>query len=378
VQTAGTALASVGKDPVRVAHIIGSTGLYGAEQWILAQMRHLDPARAKVSIINLVDDLETTSDIVLEAKKRGFPACDLYTGGRTNPLGATRLARLARDGGYSILHSHGYKADILGLIAARIAATRIVSTPHGWSKENDKKLMLYEQVGRRCLRFMDHVCPLSSAIYKDLRRVGIKTTRMTLISNFVDVQEIDAVPVQSANYGKRRIGFIGQFINRKGIDDLIEAFSLLGRSDCELFLIGDGPRRENILRFVKSRNGESLIHCLGYSARRLEYLKSFDVLVLPSLMEGIPRCVMEAHAARVPVVGTDIDGTRDLVLHEQTGLLVPPRNPSLLAQAINRILNCRELAARLATAGRKMIDDRFSAEQVARQYEFLYLSLARR
>jgi glycosyltransferase involved in cell wall biosynthesis len=108
----------------------------------------------------------------------------------------------------------------------------------------------------------------------------------------------------------------------------------------------------------------------------LGYLKGFDVFVLPSLLEGIPRCLMEAHAATVPVVGTDIDGTRDLVIHEQTGLLVPPRRPDLLAQAMNRILESPELARRLAAAGRNLVGESFSAARMAMEFQAVYASLA--
>lgn len=367
---------TLSRSPVRVAHIIGSTGVYGAERWILAQMGQLDRDRAQVSIINLVDQRETRSHIVVEAQKRGYSAHDFYTGGRANLVAAMRLGRTAREKRYSILHSHGYKSDILGLIAGRIAGIKVVSTPHGWSKENDKKLMLYEKLGKASLKLMDHVCPLSLALYNDLRLAGIQESKITLISNFVDIEEIDAARAQPATVGKRRIGFIGQFIDRKGIEDLVEAFFLLGRSDCELVLVGDGPCREKILRLVRSRNETPPVHFVGYSPRRLEYLKSFDLFVLPSLLEGIPRCIMEAHSARVPVIGTDIDGIRDLVLHDQTGLLVPPRDPNLLSRAILRLLNSPELGAKLAAAGRKIVENKFSAWQTARQYESLYLSVA--
>lgn len=363
------------REPLRVAHLIGSTGLYGAERWILAQMRYLDQRRIQATIINLVDVPGKRSDLVAEAVKRGHEAVDFYTGGRFNPLCVVRLAKLLRSERHAVLHSHGYKSDILGLVAGKMAGAKVVSTPHGWSKESDNKLMLYERIGRSSLKSMDHVCPLSRALYDDLIAVGVAASKVTLISNFVDVEEVDAIAMNPTTSGKKRIGFIGQFIDRKGIGDLIEAFLLLKRSDCELILIGDGPCRERILSLIESNNSQSKVHCLGYSSRRLEYLKSFDVFVLPSLEEGIPRCIMEAQAAKVPVIGTDIDGIRDLVFHEQTGLLVPPKNPPLLAQAIARMLNSPDLSDSVAVGGRKLIEERFSAQRTAQRYQTVYHSL---
>jgi glycosyltransferase involved in cell wall biosynthesis len=364
-----------GQRPIRVCHLIGSTGLYGAERWILAQMGYLDRKKIEPSIFNLVDRSGESSAIVLEAKKRGFKALDIYTGGRFNPLAAWHLARFVRQDGLGILHSHGYKSDILGLFAAKLAGAKILSTPHGWSKAADKKLRFYQALGAISLRFMDRVCPLSPGLQDLLIETGVKSARMTMIRNGVDISEIDAARKIGKNNGKRRIGFIGMLIESKGLDDLVDAFFLLRRSDCELFLIGDGPCRDAVLRRFTSVNKEYLIHCPGYVPNRLEYLKSFDLLVLPSLSEGTPRCVMEAQAARVPVVGTDIEGIRNLVKHEHNGLLVPPKNPSLLAKAIDRILDFPELGAAFAAEGRKLIESQFSAARMAKEYESLYLSL---
>jgi glycosyltransferase involved in cell wall biosynthesis len=361
--------------PIRVAHLIGSTGMYGAERWILAQLRYLDQHRVCPSIINLVDTPGERSAIVAEAQRSGYNAQDFYTGGRFNPLGAFRLARMLRRDGISILHSHGFKSDVMGLIAGQVAGTRIISTPHGWSKEQDRKLLFYERMSKACFKFCDRVCPLSQSLYNGLLDDGIKQSRMTLIMNGVDIHEIDASRAKAKANGKKRVGYIGQFIERKNLEDLIEAFSLLNRNDCELYLIGDGSCRNEILKRIELPDGQLAVYCPGYTSHRLEDLKSFDVFVLPSRLEGIPRCIMEAQTAGVPVVGTDIEGVRDLVKSEQTGLLVVPGDPQALAEAINRILNSPELATKFAAGGRKLIENKFSAARMAAEYERLYLSL---
>jgi glycosyltransferase involved in cell wall biosynthesis len=293
-------------------------------------------------------------------------------------LGIIRLAKRLRHNGVTVVHAHGFKSDVMGLLAGRMAGVKIVSTPHGWSKEKDKKLALYEALGKLSLRFVDQVCPLSQSLHDGLVAGKIQPSKMTLILNGVDIREIDETPAKAKINGRKRIGYIGQFIERKNLDDLVEAFCRLGRSDCELYLIGDGPCREEIVRLVAARNGDGGIFCPGYISDRLAHLKGFDVFVLPSLLEGIPRCIMEAQAAGVPVVATDIEGVRDLVKADKTGLLVPPRNPAALAQAIERILDAPELAVKLAKAGRALIEERFSAAAMAAEYEDLYQSLSPR
>ena len=349
--------------------------MYGAERWILAQMRHLDPRRFRVSIVNLVDNPKERSAIVAEALRLGYDATDFYTGGRFNPFAFVRLAKVVRRRRFSILHSHGYKSDILGLIAGRVTGIKIMATPHGWSNESDSKLLLYEKIDRSCLKFFDHVCPVSGNLYESLRAAGLRTSKMTLIWNGTDIGEIDATPSRPRTTQKKRIGYMGQFIERKNLEDLVDAFFRLDRTDCELFLIGDGPCRKDIIRRIESRKGHASVYCPGYTTRRIEELKSLDVFILPSLMEGVPRCVMEAQAAGVPVVATDIAGTRELVVPGQTGLLVPPHNPEALADAINRILNSPKLAAKLSVAARQLVAERFSAKRMAAEYENVYSSL---
>src|SRR5262249_22601920 len=103
------------KPPIGVIHLIGSTGLYGAQRWILALLRHLSSERVQSTVVNLVDRPDAVSDLVTTARQRGIPALDFYTGGRFNPMGAVRLARLVREQRSGVLHSHGYKADVLAL-----------------------------------------------------------------------------------------------------------------------------------------------------------------------------------------------------------------------------------------------------------------------
>ena len=360
---------------IRVCHLIGSTGLYGAERWILAQMRYLDALNIRPLLVNLIDRAHESSAIVLEARMRGHAAVDFYTGGRFNPVAPWRLARLLRRDGIEILHSHGYKSDLVGLATARLAGMKVISTPHGWSKESDIKLRAYQKLGEFALGYMDRVCPLSPGLHDALIRTGIETSRITMIRNGVDVSEVDEASKIVKTNGRKRIGFMGMLIESKGLDDLIEAFFLLQRADCELFLIGDGPCRDKVLRRFHSANKLSVVHCPGYGSNRLEYLQSFDLLVLPSLSEGIPRSIMEAHAARIPIVGTDIEGIRNLVQHEQSGLLVPPRNPPLLAKAIERTLDCPELASTFGSNGRALVELQFSAAKMAKEYESVYSCL---
>lgn len=361
--------------PVRVLQVIGSTGLYGAERWILALLHHLPPDRARAAIVNLTDRRGGVSPLVHEARARGLSAMDLDTGGRFNPAGAVRLARLARQQRCAILHSHGYKADVLAVLAARLAGLTVISTPHGWSRERDLRLALYESFGRLVLRFADHVCPLAPELYEGLLRSAVPARKLRLIPNAVDIDEVDGVaPVGERRDGETIVGYVGQLIRRKNVGCLIEAIAQVARerSDVRLVIVGAGPLRGELEQMVARLALADHVRFLGYRADGVGLLKTFDLLALPSWEEGIPRCLMEAMAARVPVVASDIPGNRALVDDGNTGVLFRPDAPGELAATILALIESPERRKAMVERARARVCRDFSPQRLAADYAGLY------
>ena len=175
--------------------------------------------------------------------------------------------------------------------------------------------------------------------------------------------------------GRIVIGYIGQLITRKRIDTLIEAFHALDIPNKQLCLIGDGPQRPE-LEALAGRLGETNnITFLGFRGDRIDFLKGLDIFVLPSELEGIPRCLMEATGAGVAVIASNIPGCREVVIAEQTGLLVPPGDVAALSRQISRLTGDQMLRVRLARAGAEHTRQRFSADALAGAYTQLYQSM---
>jgi len=361
--------------PIRVAHLVGSTGLYGAERWILALLRYLPRDRVQSTLINLVDQPGQTSDVVRLATSRGLPAIDFYTGGRFNPASISRLAGFVAENSYHILHSHGYKADFLALFTARRTGVKVISTPHGWSKEPDRRLALYEALDRFLLRFADHVCPLSPELRDGLRSAGVPPPKLRMLLNAVDIAEVDSVvPSAASRPGESTLGYVGQLIKRKNIECLISAFRGLAadREDLRLTIVGDGPLSEELRRSVEGGSVGGRVSFTGYRIDRIGVLKTFDVFVLPSREEGIPRSLMEAMAAGIPIIASDIPGNRALIANGDTGLLFPPDDPKRLAVAILTLLEQAAHAKEMARRARAKVERHFSAERMANDYAALY------
>jgi len=357
-----------------VLHLIGSTGLYGAERWILALMRASNTDKVNMILINLVDSDCVRSQVVAAAEERGLSAIDFVTGGKFNPFAAVRLAKWIREHKIDVIHAHGFKSDVIGLLSACLSRCKIITTPHGWSQEGNTKLRLYEAIDRWLFKYMDMVCPLSSELAK-----GISSGKnIRLIQNGVDVEEVlAAVPSDKTDSDCYVIGYIGQLIERKDLNTLFEAFEILCRDNrnIRLMVIGDGHQKDALQAKAQQLRIENHVEFLGYRQDATSLLKIFDVFVLPSLLEGIPRCVMEAMAAGVPVIVSDIPGNRDLVVSGKTGLLFAPGNAHDLAEKVEYARSHPDDAKDMSIRASDMIMSEYSSRKMALEYEAIYYEL---
>lgn len=366
---------------IRVLQLGSPTGLYGAERWILALIKHLDPEKVDSTVAVIKDDPNLDSPLCREAEKLGFRSHIIEACGRVNFSAIYELRKYIQRNRIQVLHTHGYKTDLIGLLSTRGTGCKIVSTPHGWSKQADLKLMCYEMLDRCAFLFFDYVVPLSDELFKDLRAIPWLNGKLRLIRNAVDTAEIECTREVAdelsrlRNEGKFILGYVGQLIPRKGLDILFEAVSRLGFENWRLAIIGEGESRASLETLAEELRISDKVCFFGFREDRIAFLRGFDLFVLPSRLEGIPRCIMEAMAAGVPTVASDIPGCRDLVVHGQTGLLFHVDSPEVLADCIETIASDETIRSGLARRGRELINSRFSAGRMAGEYTELYRTL---
>ena len=359
-------------------------GLYGAERWIIALVKHLDPIRVESIVSALKDDPALDAPICREAAFAGFQTHIFEAFGKVNFSAVRKIRDYIKRNDIDILHTHGYKVDMIGLLATIGTKCRVVATPHGWSRDAGIKLQVYEFVDRAVFPFFDAVAPLSAELFSELRKIPGLNGKLRLITNGVDIGEIDAVTVPALEIealraeGNTIIGYVGQLITRKGLDILLRAFGRLSIPKKRLYIVGGGDARGDLESLVRRLGLEKEVFFGGFREDRLSLLKGFDIFVLPSRLEGIPRCIMEAMVARVPVVASNIPGCRDVIIHEKTGLLFKTDNVDSLSHEIGRILSNPILAETLRNQARIFVEIEFSALKMARRYAELYSRLVSR
>ena len=368
---------------LNVLQFICPTGFYGAERWILALARNLDSDDVNCELVVTREPNVPDLEISKRYADLQLPVHELAMSGRFDFSVVTKLCRLIKERNIHIIHTHGYKSDILGVLAAKRAGIKSVCTPHGFENAEDFKLKAFIWVGCQSFRFFDAVVPLSEQLIDQVKPYGINKTKLRYIQNGVDLKEVEDARDQGvlresdADRSEKIIGFVGQMISRKNIFDILDIFNELcsQRADLRLQLLGDGDQRQELEEYASKLEYHDKIEFVGFVNNRLDYLRSFDLFVMSSSLEGIPRCLMETLAMGIPVAAYNIPGIDQLIEHEQSGLCVPFGEKEALKNQWLRILDDKTLADRLVENGRKWVYEKFAASRMAREYTELFHQL---
>jgi glycosyltransferase involved in cell wall biosynthesis len=367
--------------PIKVLHLGSPSGLYGAERWIISLISHLESARIE-SFVGAVND-GAYDDVPLcrMAQSRGIESVVIHGSGKVNLRAVRELKRYLVANRIDILHTHFYKADLIGLLAARGTDCLVMTTPHGWAVRPSASLWVYERLTKLCFSFMDAIVPLSTGLMQSLKWTPGLSGKVTLIENAVDLSEakqecaLDAELAALRASGKFVLGYIGRLDAGKDLETLLRAMAEGQTPHWHVVLVGAGDHGEQLRALVAELGVADRVTFTGYREDRMAFLKGFDVFVLPSRSEGIPRCLMEAMAAGIPIVASDIPGCRNLIDGASTGLLFPVGDARALRERVVELSESPERRASLVDAARRFIETKFSCERMAKEYELLYEKL---
>ena len=251
----------------------------------------------------------------------------------------------------------------------------------------------YQRMRRLYRPFVNRYVALSNDLAAYLHEaVHVPENRITQAYNGVDTERfkpadgmsarLDGCPFDSAQHWI--VGTVGRMATVKNQQMLAEAFVMALRSAPDLrdrlrlVMVGDGPLRE-ISQALLDREG--LSDCAWLPGERSdvpEVMRSFQCFALPSLAEGISNTILESMASSLPVVATDVGGNADLIVQEQTGLIVPSAEPAAMAQALIRLARAPQQARSMGTAGRSRVELKFSMDAMVQTYQSLYDQQLRR
>ncbi len=283
-------------------------------------------------------------------------------------LGAAwKLSRVIRQLEPQIVHAHDSHAVAMAASALSMAAPK-PCPPLVMSRRVDFHIRK-NALSRWKYNQVDCFICASDAIRQMLIADGVAEDRAVVVHDGVEIGRIDALPAASIHetfwlpHQAPVVANAAALVPHKGQRHLVEAAALVVREfpDARFVIFGDGELREALDRQIKSHNLEKHVLLAGFRTDVISLCKTIDLFAMSSVSEGLGSALLDAMACRKAVVGTTAGGIPEAVVHERTGLLVPPRDDKALADAIARLLGDAETRTRFGEAGRARVEEQFSA-----------------
>jgi len=366
----------------RILHLISSAGLLGAERVLLELALETKQAGFKVSIGVFENSRNPNLALGEEAKALGLEVEIFPCKGRFDKNTIQMIRGYLEKKFIQIIHSHNYKSNFYARKAIRRNDVRWVVTNHG--RRFGPTLFFYNLLDAFLVRKADRLIAVSGEIADKMRLAGIRKERICLIENGININRFtgngsgESVK-ESLGIKKeaRVIASVGSLTKEKGHAYLCEAAPrIIERFPEAIFLlVGDGLEREGLEQKAVSLKIRGKVIFAGMRKDIPEILSMVDVFVLPSLLEGLPIALLEAQAAKVPIIATSVGAIPKVVDDGVTGILIPPKAPEAIEKAIIRILSNKKASQEMAEKGFEKVKDIFSSEKMAAKYFSVYKEL---
>lgn len=373
--------------PIRVLELRSVRGTGGGpEKTILLGAAAADPGRLAVTVCYLREPHDPLFRIGEQARQLGIDYHEIEERHPLDPGVVSALRRLARQRGIRIVHSHGYKTNLLSWLLARREPVVSLATVHGWTGHSRRERWLYYPLDKRLLTRFPRLIAVSGEIRHELVRRGARPERVTTLLNGIDPSAFRRDPARAPVVrsalglapGDVVLGAVGRLEPQKRFDRLLEVFAALRRDrpGLRLVLAGEGGARGELEAAARGLGIERDVLLLGHRTDVADLHHAFDLFVQSSDYEGTPNAVLEAMALETPVVATAAGGTAELIEDGVHGLIVPAGDAARLREAIERALDNPEARARRTAAARARVEGPLSFQARTRALEEIYRELA--
>lgn len=354
--------------PLPVAHVVESLEVGGLENLVVEFARHADRSRFALRVIALGE----RGRLADEVEAQGWPVVALRARPGLTPWTVVRLARLYRGGGVGVVHTHSEGPLLYGATAARLAGVpRVIHTRHhGPDLGNSRRV---RSLMAMASRWTDQVVCVARDGARHSIEEGVPARKVMIVPNGVDVSRF----TYAGPTPRGPAVVVGRLAPEKDHATLLRAAALVAREEpaFRLEIAGDGPCEAQLKSLAQGLGLADVVRFLGREDDVPARLGRAGLLVLPSLMEGMPLTLLEAMARGLPVVATSVGGNAEVVIHGKTGLLVPARSPGDLAAAMLGLWRDPEASRRIGRAGRERVEQSFDVRRTIGRYERIYRNL---
>jgi len=278
-----------------------------------------------------------------------------------------QLGNFLKEHDIDILCTHDYRTHLIGMLARGKHRLRWMAFSRGWTQENIK-IKFYNTLDKIFIRQADRIVAVSEAQKKKLRRLLIPSSKISVVYNAIDetyFKNISQVNLRERfNFPQEAVICIsgGRFSKEKGQIYFVKAAInvLKENKRFRFILFGEGPDLMGIKELIKKEGYEKEIICPGFEKNLIGCLKGADILVNPSLSEGLPNIILEALAMEVPVIATDVGGVPEIITDGVNGSLVPAKDIEGLKNKIVAIADDKITREKFVNNGKRTLKDKFS------------------
>lgn len=299
-----------------------------------------------------------------------------------DPFIVFRAMRLKNLRECNVVQTHGYKPNIIGFFLRALTHTPWIAFAHGYTND-DRRVRAYNRLDSFLFRYASIVVAVSNSMRKLLVQKGVKPSKIRVICNAVDESEIkpSILPAEMKRSLQIEsiypvIGVIGRLGPEKGHALFLKAFRevLSEFTHAKALIVGDGQEKERLLSFCAKENMVHHVVFTGHVENTANYYQIMDMIVIASYSEGLPNVLLEAMVLGIPVVATSVGGIPE-VIKRNNGVLVPPGNPTRLAEEISDLLRDPGRMDLLGRMAQKSIGSLSDPNQRARKIAQIYRSL---
>lgn len=370
----------------RVLDLRDSPWVDGPGRTILDTASMVDSDRYQIVVGAFSGDRHGEHAYLTEAVRRNLETYPIAERRALDPDVLRQIMSWCRSHAIEIIHTHDFRSDLYGLVAARRLGIPAVSTCHGWIA-NNLKGRIYTTADKFLLRFFDRIIVVSARMQAHLQARGIPARKIALIQNALIVEDYRPDRGDRGVRAEWRIpehhnliGKIGRLSPEKCQDLFLRAAAELLRHDRNLsfVLIGIGPEEERLRSLAGELGIAGHVVFAGYRGDMQRVYNSLDLVVQSSSTEGMPNVILEALLMRVPVVATDVGGTAEIVTDGVSGRLIPPNDLDALVAGMREALGDARRTAEWVDAGERTVRADFSHSLRLRRIMAVYDQLLSR
>jgi len=368
---------------MKVLMLVSTRGFFGAENAVLELSKQLIAFKYEPHIGILENSLGHHRALEEHAQKNNLIVKVFRCNGKFDISTVFGIRKYLKANHISLIHSQGYKSNFYSFLSSLNTATKKITTCHNWLGKS-AKMKFYKYLDKLLLNRFDKIVAVSDALKKEILESKIPSEKILVIDNGIDIDRFQ--PASGIN-GMRKslgieddektVGTVGRLIDEKGHEYLLKAAQEVLRNypKAKFIIVGDGHLRSNLESIAKELRLERNVIFTGIRREIPAIIHAMDIFVMPSLNEGLPFAILEAMAARRPVIASNVGAIPKLIQDGHTGLLIEPADAAQLSDSIIKLLRDEKKADLLAGNAYEKVKKEFSAQKMAEKYVAAYDSI---